>query len=45
MALLIKDNCELCDACILDCPNEAIEEGDPYIIDASALHRVRRRTR
>lgn len=34
MALLIKDNCELCDACILDCPNEAIEEGAPYIIDA-----------
>jgi ferredoxin len=34
MALLIKDNCDLCDACILDCPNEAISEGDPYIIDA-----------
>jgi len=34
MALLIKGNCELCDACVLECPNEAIEEGDPYIIDA-----------
>ena len=34
MALMIKDNCELCDACIIDCPNEAITEGDPYIIDA-----------
>ena len=34
MALLIKDNCEVCDACILDCPNEAITEGEPYIIDA-----------
>lgn len=33
MALLIKDNCEVCDACILECPNEAIEEGDPYVID------------
>jgi ferredoxin len=34
MALLIKDNCEVCDACILDCPNEAITEGEPYVIDA-----------
>lgn len=34
MALMIKDNCDLCDACILDCPNEAIAEGDPYIIDS-----------
>ena len=40
MALLIKDNCEVCDACILECPNEAIEEGEPYVIDASALHRM-----
>ena len=34
MALMIKDNCEVCDACILECPNDAIEEGDPYVIDA-----------
>lgn len=34
MALMINDNCDLCDACILDCPNEAITEGDPYVIDA-----------
>jgi len=34
MALLINTNCDLCDACILDCPNEAITEGDPYVIDA-----------
>ena len=34
MALLILDNCEVCDACILECPNEAIVEGDPYVIDA-----------
>ena len=34
MALMIKDNCEVCDACILDCPNEAITEGDEiYVID------------
>ena len=34
MTLLIKDNCEVCDACILDCTNEAITEGEPYVIDA-----------
>ena len=34
MALLILENCEVCDACVLECPNEAIEEGDPYVIDA-----------
>ena len=34
MALMIKDNCEVCDACLLDCPNEAISEGEPYVIDA-----------
>ena len=34
MALMINTNCDLCDACILDCPNEAIAEGDPYVIDA-----------
>ncbi len=35
MALLIKDNCTACDACVDECPNEAISVGDPiYIIDA-----------
>ena len=34
MALMIKDNCDVCDACILECPNEAITEGEPYVIDA-----------
>jgi len=30
----ITDECILCGACLADCPEEAIEEGDPkYIID------------
>jgi ferredoxin len=34
MALLINEECILCDACVPECPNEAISEGDPlYIID------------
>ena len=34
MALKIIDGCTLCDACVPDCPNEAITAGDPlYIID------------
>jgi len=34
MALLINDECILCDACVPECPNDAITEGDPlYIID------------
>ncbi len=34
MALMIIDSCTACDACLLECPSEAIAEGDPYIIDA-----------
>ena len=35
MALVITDECIACDACREECPNEAIEEGDPiYIIDS-----------
>ena len=35
MALMITDECTSCGACIEDCPNEAISEGDTvYIIDA-----------
>lgn len=35
MALLITDECIACDACVDECPNEAISEGDPiYVIDA-----------
>jgi len=34
MALYITDECTACDACVLECPNEAISEGDPiYTID------------
>jgi len=34
MALLIGDECIACDACREECPNLAIEEGDPiYFID------------
>ena len=35
MALHILENCTACDACVIECPNEAISEGDPiYVIDA-----------
>ena len=35
MAYLITDECNLCDACVAECPNEAITEGeDIYKIDA-----------
>lgn len=34
MALKITDDCTLCDACVLECPNDAISEGEPYKIDA-----------
>jgi ferredoxin len=34
MALLITEECIACDACVPECPNEAISEGDPvYTID------------
>ncbi|MDE5602514.1 MAG: YfhL family 4Fe-4S dicluster ferredoxin [Helicobacter sp.] len=34
MSLMINEECIACDACREECPNEAIEEGDPfYIID------------
>lgn len=34
MALIINDECIACDACVDECPNEAIAEGDPiYVID------------
>lgn len=34
MALMINENCTLCDACIDPCPNEAITSGEPFVIDA-----------
>ncbi len=34
MALMINDECIACDACVAECPNDAISEGDPiYVID------------
>lgn len=33
MSLLITSDCTCCDACLSECPNEAISEGDPYQID------------
>ena len=34
MSLIITDECIACDACREECPNDAIEEGDPiYMID------------
>jgi ferredoxin len=34
MALYITDDCIACDACLDECPNGAISEGDPiYVID------------
>ena len=33
MALMINDDCVVCGACLDECPNEGISEGDPYKID------------
>ena len=34
MALMISEECIACDACVVDCPNDAIHQSDPiYIID------------
>lgn len=36
MALMISEECIACDACVADCPNDAISQGDPiYIINPS----------
>ena len=34
MAYVINDECTACGACIDECPEEAIAEGDIYVIDA-----------
>ncbi len=35
MALMITEECTSCGACVEDCPNQAISEGDPvYVIAA-----------
>ena len=33
MALTINDDCTSCDACVESCPNKAITDGNPYVID------------
>ena len=33
MALIITEDCTLCDACVEPCPNEAITKGEPFVID------------
>ena len=34
MALMITEDCTACDACVVECPNEAISPGEPiYVID------------
>jgi ferredoxin len=34
MALMIIDTCTACDACVPECPNDAITAGNPiYVID------------
>lgn len=33
MAYMITDECISCDACLPECPNDAINEADPYVID------------
>jgi ferredoxin len=34
MALMITEDCTGCDACVIECPNEAITVGEPiYVID------------
>jgi len=36
LAYIITDDCIMCDACISECPVNAITAGDPkYIIDAN----------
>jgi NAD-dependent dihydropyrimidine dehydrogenase PreA subunit len=33
MAHVITDECVECGACVPECPEEAISEGEPYVID------------
>ena len=36
MAFMITEDCINCDACVPECPNEAISQGDSiYVIDAA----------
>ncbi|MBN2612446.1 MAG: YfhL family 4Fe-4S dicluster ferredoxin [Bacteroidales bacterium] len=33
MAFIITDDCTSCGLCLPECPNNAISEGDPYVIN------------
>ena len=33
MAYVITDECVACGTCVEECPAEAIEEGEPYVIN------------
>jgi NAD-dependent dihydropyrimidine dehydrogenase PreA subunit len=33
MAYIISDDCTACGTCIAECPEDAISEGDIYVID------------
>jgi len=35
MALMIQINCSACDACLSECPTQAITKGRPYVIDST----------
>jgi len=35
MAHIISDECAGCGSCMSECPESAISEGSPYVIDAS----------
>ena len=35
MAFVITDECIACGVCVPECPNNAISEGDLYVIDPS----------
>ncbi len=35
MAFVITDECIACGVCVPECPNNAISEGDIYVIDPS----------
>jgi ferredoxin len=35
MAYKITEDCTACGICLPECPNSAISEGDPYVIDPS----------
>jgi ferredoxin len=37
MAMIITDECTNCDACVAECPNEAISEGDVIYVTSVSV--------